>query len=83
MDYRSDCPKREALKMADLRRLAPTCADLRRPRNFIFCHGPKLLRVLDTQQSFYQPRSQRNYFKFVLRSAQIGHFQCPDNYYKN
>ena len=48
---------------ADLRRPAPTCADLRRfaptcaDQDFFFCHGPKLLRVLDTPQSLYQPRS--------------------------
>ena len=66
--------QRDALKMADLRRLAPTCADLRlpalicadlrRPRIFFFCHRPKLSRVLDTQQ---RSRSQKNYFEFLFR----------------
>ena len=38
---------------ADLRRFAPTCAD----QDFFLCHRPKLLRVFDAQQSFYQPKS--------------------------
>jgi hypothetical protein len=59
--------RRLAPTCADLRRLATTCADLRRPRIFFFCHRPKLLRILDTQQSYYQPRSQKNYFEFLFR----------------
>jgi hypothetical protein len=59
--------RRLATTCDDLRRLATTCDDLRRPGIFFFSHRPKFLRVLDTQQSYYQPRSQKNYFEFLLR----------------